>query len=45
MGDLEEARRYFLRSHELMHLHGQNEFAKTYLEIVERRIAERAATQ
>lgn len=45
LGDLEQARRYFLRSHELMHLGGQNEFAKTYLKIVERRIAEQAGTQ
>ncbi|HVK59751.1 MAG TPA: O-antigen ligase family protein [Candidatus Kapabacteria bacterium] len=45
LGDLEAARQYFFRSHALQHLWGRNDFAKTYLEIVERRIAEQSATR
>ncbi|MGZ8937581.1 MAG: O-antigen ligase family protein [Limisphaerales bacterium] len=45
MGDLQGAREYFHRSVLLLHHHGENDFAKTYLEIVDRRIAEQALTR
>ena len=43
-GELEAAREYFKRSVSYLHHAGENTFAKSYLEIVERRIAEQAVT-
>ncbi len=44
-GELEAARDYFKRSILYLHHAGENTFAKSYLEIVERRIAEQAVTR
>ena len=45
LGELESARDYFYRSVVYLNHPGENMFAKSYLEIVERRIAEQAATR
>jgi hypothetical protein len=45
MGNLQAAREHFYRSVLLLHHEGENDFAKSYLEIVERRIAEEALTR
>ena len=45
LGELEGARDYFKRSVSYLHHAGENMFAKSYLEIVERRIAEESATR
>jgi Tfp pilus assembly protein PilF len=45
LGDLEGARQYFKQSVSYLHHAGENMFAKSYLEIVERRIAEQALTR
>ena len=43
LGELEGARDYFRESVNYLHHVGENDFAKSYLEIVERRIAEQPA--
>ena len=45
LGELESARHCFKRSVEYLHHTGENMFAKSYLEIVERRIAEEGVTR
>jgi hypothetical protein len=44
LGDLKGAKDEFWRSIVLLHHTGRNDFAKTYHEIVERRIAEQAVS-
>ena len=45
LGDLEAARKYFKESLRICIIWENNDVAKTYLEIVERRLAEQAETR
>lgn len=45
LGDLQGARDLFSKSVLLLHHHGENDFAKAYLEIIDKRIAEQAVTR